>query len=276
MKTSINAPFDLSTQERSSWVEATRQLFRQFPTIMYSGATMLVLFVITLFLIQIDERTVLGINTWIKPAKFLLSGGVYLMSMAWVFSQLADWNEKRSQRMSVFMAWLLNFEIGLIVMQGARGIASHFNRNTQFDAIVWILMGVLILFNTFILFRMLWLSWAKPLKTTKPLLWAIRLGLLLLILSGFEGGYVAQNASHTVGGADGGAGIFFLNWSTEGGDLRIAHFFGMHGIQLFALLAFFLQSRTPKASQWVVGTAIVYAFLCLGTFVHAMMGYPLF
>ena len=43
--------------------------------------------------------------------------------------------------------------------------------------------------------------------------------------------------------------IPFLGWNMDGGDLRIAHFIGLHAMQVLPILALFLLGRMPKLSQ---------------------------
>ena len=51
---------------------------------------------------------------------------------------------------------------------------------------------------------------------------------------------VVANNAHSIAEPDGGAGRPFVNWSVEFGDLRAAHFFGMHAVQALPLLGFLL------------------------------------
>lgn len=67
-------------------------------------------------------------------------------------------------------------------------------------------------------------------------LWSIRIGIFIFVVFSFEGFLMGSKMSRTVGAADGSDGLVFLNWSKNFGDLRIAHFFGMHGLQVTPLL----------------------------------------
>ena len=67
-----------------------------------------------------------------------------------------------------------------------------------------------------------------------------------------------------------------VNWSTEGGDLRVAHFFGMHAFQAVPIFAYLMERFKPALS--LVSTFIfAFGYFAIFTlvFVQALMGKPL-
>ena len=89
-----------------------------------------------------------GPVTWRKPILFGISGWLTALSMGWV------WSKVPGRRGDVPLSWIttiaLVIEVGLIDLQRWRGVASHFNRATLLDSVLYDLMGVLILWVTLV------------------------------------------------------------------------------------------------------------------------------
>jgi hypothetical protein len=84
--------------------------------------------------------------------------------------------------------------------------------------------------------------------------------------------YIAHG-SHAVGVKDGGPGLPIVNWSTSGGDLRAAHFLGLHALQvLSAGIRGGLSVRKLRSSLALSGA---YALLIAMLYFQPIHGSPL-
>ena len=222
----------------------------------------------------LDTRQVLGINPWIKPIKFEISVILFVWTMAWILE-----HAPRAEKARRWISWLITVamvvEMTVVVTQAARGTLSHFNRETRLDDAAFGVMGMFIMVNTVAVAWTLWLYRATP-ELPPAVTWGVRLGLVLMLMTSAEGMVMIQNQAHTVGAADGGPGLPFLNWSTRFGDLRPAHFVGMHGIQLLPLAGWWLSRRRRDAGMAAVaaGFGVLALALVLLT-LQALAGKPL-
>ena len=226
-----------------------------------------------------DGRTVMGLNPWVKPSKFLVSITAYVWTLAWV-SRYVRGHRRTLRLVSWGTALVFVGEMVCIITQAARGTTSHFNVNTPFDGAVFNTMGLLIALNTLLVLVTL-LLFLRPTERPAPAyLWGIRLGLLLFLLGSAEGAAIIANGAHTVGAPDGGPGLPFVNWSTRGGDLRVAHFFAFHALQLLPLAGFTLSRYKPdwparRQTALVIALALLYATAVSLVFWQALTGRPL-
>jgi hypothetical protein len=212
----------------------------------------------------LDPRVLLGAPVWLKPAKFAASITIYALTLVGVFSQLPG--HLRTRRVVGRMtAGAMLIEVGIIAVQAARGTTSHFNVSTPLNAVFWGVMGVAIVSQTLATIAVAVALFRQ--KFEDPVLgWALRLGMVITIAGAFIGGAMSRptqaqlaemragqlelSGAHTVGGPDGGPGLPVTGWSREHGDVRVAHFMGLHALQLLPLLALALRrTRMSRARQ---------------------------
>jgi hypothetical protein len=206
---------------------------RGHPGLYWLAVAMAALTLVTVALAVVDQRTLLGAPLWFKPLKFSLSIMLYSATLAWMLSRLPG---AAFRRTGWGIAAALVVEQVIIVGQAARGVRSHFNDDTLFDALLYSVMGATItgLWLATVAIALRFLRERPADRATSS---AVRLGLVVGLVGIAVGFLISGNGGHAVGVPDGGPGLFLVGWSTTGGDLRIGHFVGMHALQLLPLLA---------------------------------------
>ncbi|MCU1299000.1 MAG: hypothetical protein JWO91_3278 [Acidobacteriaceae bacterium] len=251
-----------TTQAKSHSGAALRHLlhraFAVNPALSIMGGTMLITFLATLVGILVDHRVITGSPAWLKPAKFAISVSIYCFTFVWLLGFIV--NRSRLVRLVANVTVVsLIVEMIVIITQAARGTTSHFNLTTPFNSFLWSTMGAFII-----------LVWAMNLLLVIVLLvqripdrafaWSLRLGVFISSVGmaaaffmitptpeqagAIVGGYSPHIVgAHSVGVADGGPGLPVVGWSTVGGDLRVAHFVGLHALQILPFFGWLLTRR---------------------------------
>ncbi|MFD5094369.1 hypothetical protein ACFWMR_27465 [Amycolatopsis thailandensis] len=223
----------------------------------------------------IDQRTLEGAPIWAKPFKFAVSGSLYFFSWSWLVTLLPKFRRTASVLTNVLVV-IFSAEYVLMVFQAARVRASHFNYATPLDNAIFQTMGGMVatLWVVNLVLTVAVMFTRLPDRATR---WAARIGAVLgtigislaTLMTGptpeqqamlEKTGQSAMIGAHTVGLPDGGPGLPILGWSTVGGDLRIPHFLGLHGLQALPLLALalgVLAARYPRLRDDVVRLRLV-------------------
>ena len=234
----------------------------------------------------VDDRVLTGAAVWLKPFKFAVSFAAYGLTLAWMLSVLPRRSRAGEWAATAIVAFSL-IEVAIITVQAARGHRSHFNTTNPFDSVLWSVMGmsIMVLFAAHLVFGLAALLQRIPDRLAA---YGIRLGLGLaaigmlaaipMVMPQRNPGVDGITGAHAVGVLDGGPGMPLTGWSTTGGDLRIGHFVGLHGLQALPLLAWLLKrrgvdERTGTRLLLVAGAA--YGLLSLLLTWQALRGQPL-
>jgi len=193
----------------------------------------------------LDTRELLGVSVWEKPIKFFISAAIFSFTYSWLSSFITK-GARWVKVAGLFIAVSLTVELVLISAMAILGTTSHFNVSSPTAIAIWSIMAT---FISFVLFATIFISvmilFQKQEFNLKLALalgsinTAVGMGLAYLMtwpsaaqLANHQG--IA--GAHAVGVSDGGPGLPFLGWSTVAGDLRVGHFFGLHSIQVAAIL----------------------------------------
>lgn len=236
----------------------------------YFGSLMMVGGFICTLLLAITTVQVAGVNAYLKPMKFFFSVALFVWTMAHYMQYLTE------QRQVAIYSWVcvigLGFELFAITFQASQGKLSHFNVSSAFDSAIFSAMGIVI---SIVMLHTAYIGYLffqqKEFVIAMELVWAIRLGIVITVVFAFEGGLMGAMLRHTVGATDGGAGLPLLNWSKQHGDLRVAHFLGIHALQILPLLAVMF---AKSVQQVIIASALYFVFVSF-TFIQALRGKPI-
>ncbi|SFF02410.1 hypothetical protein [Thermoflexibacter ruber] len=240
-------------------------------TLFIFGLVCLLASLLFFYLTKTTQTQVMGVNAWFKPFKFALSIAIYAWTIAWFVAYLPASFNARLFNWSVVV--LLGFELIYIALQAGRGQLSHYNVSSPLYSFLYFLMAlaatIVTLWTAYI--GILFFLYQFP-ELPAYYLWAIRIGIIFFVIFSLEGFVMGSRMTHTIGGADGGQGLPLLNWNTKYGDPRVAHFIGMHALQVLPLLSYYLL-RNVKLT-FIVG--LFYGLLAFFTLWQALQGKPFY
>jgi hypothetical protein len=258
----------------------TSATYDQRPLAWGVAGLLLALMLPSLTALALDERLIAGTSLWWKPFHFQLSLILHFATIALLLPLVSDaWRGSRTVRWPVLAgATGTAVEILYIMLQAARGRASHFNQDTPLEAAAYIVMGVgavSIVAASFAVGIALWRS--PPVAGATGVQTGGALGLILgSVLTLVLAGYMSGLGSHLVGGPQTDAhGLPILGWATRGGDLRVSHFAATHLMQALPLVGLLADRLGPAAGRWLLPAATVAGVLVpVGLFVLALRGVP--
>ena len=192
-----------------------------------------------------------GPVSWRKPILFGEGFGLTAASVAWVMSYLPKHRT---------IGWLLMgslavanlYEVAWVTVQQWRGVPSHFNFSTPFDAMAFSIAGIMVAVTAMVI--LLTAIWSFVSLQVRPSLgWAIRFGMVFLLLSQGVGLLIIRNGIAKVIDPETGEfvvqNVGMASIFGAAGSMKIPHALTLHGIQLLPLSAVLLQFSALTESQ---------------------------
>ena len=198
-----------------------------------------------------------------KPATFGISFGVTLATIVWVSSWLRLGDRSRTALLALFTAVCV-VETFLVSLQAWRGVPSHFNVETPFDAVIGRSMAGAGAALVILIAIMLWASFRANPATPLSLRIAVRFGFATLFTSLIVGGAMIARGMRLVAAGNPQAAY------ATGGALKPTHAVTMHAVLLLPAFAWLLSYTDWSERRRVTAVLIAAgAYLAVAAFVAA-------
>jgi hypothetical protein len=225
----------------------------------YTGLVHIILALLFLVLSGADARVINEESIWLKPFRFAVSIFLFTWTYAW-FTNYCESGKKIIATLNSIIAISMFIEIILIAMQSVRGVASHFNVSTPFDAKVFSVMGAVIGFNAFVM-GIWFVVFAFFNKGGGQYRSSIIWGMFLFLLGNLAGYFIIRygwpNPAIEVS-----ENMQVTGWKTNLKDLRIPHAVGLHAIQILPFsLWLIIKTGLPEKSVHVAGALYLVLYL---------------
>jgi hypothetical protein len=233
---------------------------------------------LTLGMLLLDNRMIGNEAVWLKPFKFSVSFWILFITLAMATKRLSE----RWRKSWILMAGVLAsavaflFEIAYISAQAARRETSHFNESSPFHEMMYGLMGTGATALMAVIAIVGFAAWGdRGARLGGNLRLGIALGFALtVVLTMWIAGELAGNGGRFIGTpAPDSFRIPGLGWSMTVGDLRPAHFFALHAMQVIPAAGYFAD-RAGLSARMVWISAGLYATFTVTVFFQALRGVP--
>ncbi len=239
--------FDESNLSMASWL------------LLLYGAFMWLACGFTLVISLNDERTLREVGVWVKPMKFMAATALFAWSTVWA-SHMANPAVTQGPAYVGICALIMVtsfFEVAYITYQGSLGAASHYNTSDSIHALLFGLMGLAAVGLTASQGWLAWEIWkangsAELSTSALGVVIGLSLTFVLSTLSGFLLGGRQPPA---------GQGLPWVGWHLRG-DVRPAHFLGVHAQQFIPLLGWLAERYLGHFGNPFLGIASgIYALI---------------
>jgi hypothetical protein len=245
------------------------ELYKRNNILFWMGWIHFVMFFFCMGLLSFNHTIISGESAWAKPTRYYLSSGISIWTFGWFIYHINS--KTKIKVLSWLIAITLFFETAIIFIQSYRGVPSHFNTSDPFNAMMnLVLLSLMLIFIITIIYITFIFFNQKKMPISQHYTWGLRMGLVNFVVFSVTGLIMFAKMTHCIGGIENGGGMALFNWSHKHGDLRIAHFMGVHALQIIPLLSYYLFTKKIQ----VINFSILYFIATLSFLILALLGIP--